>query len=596
MPRTLAQNAQYIAETIKPAIKSAIEAQGVTVPSTDSFLDYADRIGEIEGGGSGYQLKDLPTGSISTVSDAAELPLNALKVSVEAWQEGSGDPSPSNIRPIHGWDSGEITVNGFNQWDEEWEEGTLNPQGQTQDNQIDLRSKNFNPIKGGVDYYYALNTAMTGLTRYVFWYDADKNFISYVLYNTNIKTAPLNACYFKLVATSYIRSIGSYQNNICFNISDVNLNGRYEPYQGTTKTVDFNQEVYGGSANLLIGEGKSTYQKIKVSDLTWEYNSQYTVFIAYPVNDKKLGVSNLLSESYKTSTAEALVNMQDNEIRGNGVYKYIYIKDYRYDNVTDFVNYCGNVEIVFEKGTPTTFAFDPIPTTNTLEGVNNLYADCGEVLEGEYFVDEGAIDVRKVDYSIGSNSALKISDGRILQGFASMSGYHARPLDASGNWLDVDWNEDWEIGSAFKVLSFPSGGNATIFGCGVSGSMNFAPNVYFWNGSTAYITLSENGSSSAVDTALNYIFQIDTWYFVRAKFTKSTLNLKIEISTDMTNFTTVYNDTLAAAPYHDAASISIGGMAQSANYASNSILIDTFNTYIKGDGISWGASTGVFPS
>ena len=110
MPRTLAQNAQYIAETIKPAIKSAIEAQGVTVPSTDSFLDYADRIGEIEGGGSGYQLKDLPTGSISTVTDAAELPLNALKVSVEAWQEGSGDPSPSNIRPIHGWDSGEVTV------------------------------------------------------------------------------------------------------------------------------------------------------------------------------------------------------------------------------------------------------------------------------------------------------------------------------------------------------------------------------------------------------------------------------------------------------------------------------------------------------
>lgn len=110
MPRTLAQNAQYIAETIKPAIKSAIEAQGVTVPSTDSFLDYADRIGEIEGGGSGYQLKDLPTGAISTVNDAAELPLNALKVSVEAWQEGSGDPSPSNIRPIHGWDSGEVTV------------------------------------------------------------------------------------------------------------------------------------------------------------------------------------------------------------------------------------------------------------------------------------------------------------------------------------------------------------------------------------------------------------------------------------------------------------------------------------------------------
>ena len=228
------------------------------------------------------------------------------------------------------------------------------------------------------------------------------------------------------------------------------------------------------------------------------------------------------------------------------------------------------------------------------EGTNNLFADCGDVLEGEYFVDEGAIDVRKVDYQIGASGSIKTIDGRVLSGFASMNGYHARPLDGSGNWLDVDWSKDWEIGSAFKTLSFS--GNATIFGCGVSGSMNYAPNVYFYQGSTAYITLSENGSSSAVDTALNYTFQIDTWYFVRAKFTKSTLNLKIEISTDMLNFTTAYNDTLAAAPYHDAASICIGGMAQSANYASNNILIDTFNTYIKGDGVNWGASTGVFPS
>lgn len=61
MPRTLAQNADYIANTIKPAIKSAIEAQGVTVSASDSFLDYATRISEIEGGGGGtarYELYD----------------------------------------------------------------------------------------------------------------------------------------------------------------------------------------------------------------------------------------------------------------------------------------------------------------------------------------------------------------------------------------------------------------------------------------------------------------------------------------------------------------------------------------------------------
>lgn len=59
MPRTLAQNADYIANTIKPAIKSAIEAQGVTVSASDSFLDYATRISEIEGGGGGTALYEL---------------------------------------------------------------------------------------------------------------------------------------------------------------------------------------------------------------------------------------------------------------------------------------------------------------------------------------------------------------------------------------------------------------------------------------------------------------------------------------------------------------------------------------------------------
>ena len=45
--------------------------------------------------------------SISNVAlatfEADGLPLNSLKVSVEAKQEGSGTPSPENVRPISGW-------------------------------------------------------------------------------------------------------------------------------------------------------------------------------------------------------------------------------------------------------------------------------------------------------------------------------------------------------------------------------------------------------------------------------------------------------------------------------------------------------------
>lgn len=47
---TLKEKLEYIADT-KDAIKDAIEAKGVTVASTATFRDYADKIGEISSGG-----------------------------------------------------------------------------------------------------------------------------------------------------------------------------------------------------------------------------------------------------------------------------------------------------------------------------------------------------------------------------------------------------------------------------------------------------------------------------------------------------------------------------------------------------------------
>lgn len=49
------------------------------------------------------------SGNIIRLSDAAAAPLNMLKLSVEASQAGSGDPSPENIRPITGYSQAVIT-------------------------------------------------------------------------------------------------------------------------------------------------------------------------------------------------------------------------------------------------------------------------------------------------------------------------------------------------------------------------------------------------------------------------------------------------------------------------------------------------------
>lgn len=59
-----------------------------------------------------YLLKDIQNvpSDIVTFSDGANLPMPSLKVGIEPIQEGSGDPSPTNVRPISGWDECKVTV------------------------------------------------------------------------------------------------------------------------------------------------------------------------------------------------------------------------------------------------------------------------------------------------------------------------------------------------------------------------------------------------------------------------------------------------------------------------------------------------------
>ena len=51
------------------------------------------------------------SGSIASFSDGGDdLPMKSLKVNIVPTQSGSGDPSPSNVRPISGWDSVNVYI------------------------------------------------------------------------------------------------------------------------------------------------------------------------------------------------------------------------------------------------------------------------------------------------------------------------------------------------------------------------------------------------------------------------------------------------------------------------------------------------------
>lgn len=58
-----------------------------------------------------YPNVEAETGSIVSISDGAGgIPVKSLVVGIEPAQAGSGDPNPTNVRPISGWTGVEVTV------------------------------------------------------------------------------------------------------------------------------------------------------------------------------------------------------------------------------------------------------------------------------------------------------------------------------------------------------------------------------------------------------------------------------------------------------------------------------------------------------
>lgn len=89
-----------------------IEQLSVTENGTysEQGIAYSPVVVNVPAPENSYQLKDVPSGTVSTIDDGTVLPMPSLKVGIEPVQEGSGDPSPENIRPISGWTAANIAV------------------------------------------------------------------------------------------------------------------------------------------------------------------------------------------------------------------------------------------------------------------------------------------------------------------------------------------------------------------------------------------------------------------------------------------------------------------------------------------------------
>lgn len=132
---------------------------------------------------------------------------------------------------------------GFNQWDEEWEVGAITAQGTPSVTADRIRSKNFISIMPSKTYY-----RKTPNNLQPFFYDANQQFINYGLWGTGNFTTPNNCAYMKFQVDPVYGL--SYKNDICINISNTELNGKYEPYKESSLSLPISQYFPNGMNNV----------------------------------------------------------------------------------------------------------------------------------------------------------------------------------------------------------------------------------------------------------------------------------------------------------------------------------------------------------
>ena len=191
-------------------------------------------------------------------------------------------------------------------------------------------------------------------------------------------------------------------------------------------------------------------------------------------------------------------------------------------------------------------------------------------------------------------TSYRLVGGRVLTGFHRTYGFLA-PADASGNWLDVDWSGDWEIGCAFSQGD--TNGHFVLFGEENSTSRSSDVPGTEVNGTTLGRGVSTNGGTAWADwyNFSDVTIGANSWFF-RLAYDPTTKTLTSALTGDFSDYAT-YIITLSAHPYHSSAyKLGFGGLMRSAVFSKASGRLDLWNTYIKANGtLIWGAYTGSFP-
>lgn len=326
-------------------------------------------------------------------------PVEGYPLSVQAsWeprQEGEGDPSPENVRPIVGLNSVQVTRCGKNlmpyskpspstytangitfTWNDD---GSLHIQG-TATSRADSNTMSFNNFSlppgkyrmlGGnasdVSAQFVVNKASTGSPH---WYNY-----------SNITIDPGDKPLYFYVAVENGATVDTTVYAFLSHGDDILSVAEYEPYTGTTATLTLPQTIYGGTVDAERNTYTQTYDLVDMGTLNWEFNTTtWSKPIFYTNISAKAYGNNIFSSMYKVSDSIDPKGLSLYEIMGYRTDRAVYIYDDRYTSAADFKAAMAGVQLAYELAEPVgNSLLSEAKKIPALPGTNTVYTDADAV-------------------------------------------------------------------------------------------------------------------------------------------------------------------------------------------------------------------------
>ena len=297
-----------------------------------------------------------------------------VQVEITPTQEGTGDPSPENVRPIVGWDSVNVWRCGKNLLD--WSKvsafvySAYGLSFEKKENSIRVFGTSTRSGDSSFDIATTTQSELRGKNFIFSWFTNEPSEISvYGLRNVSDNNIAIQM-------NLQEGQVYDFTIQIALGVQKLTA---YEPYRGETFAIDLGQTVYGGYVDWARKKYVQTHKALDIGEVEWNYNTTTwgrPIFHTL-ISDKPVGNIPMLSPVYKFSEVLDPSMLKLYEYKGYVTSRRAYIYDDRYTSAADFKEAMAGTLIVYELETPLEYEIEDVPLIPALSGTNTLFADAG---------------------------------------------------------------------------------------------------------------------------------------------------------------------------------------------------------------------------